>query len=131
MGGDAIASWSSAKSDRFLRATRNAFESEDWESVASRAYYAAYHLVAALLEEKASVTRRPWRAEVLQGDFRQNFTHKSYLFSMRDADLLRRLIDVRYDADYHNIPITRRKAERALAEAEDLCSRLKEVIDDV
>jgi uncharacterized protein (UPF0332 family) len=93
--------------------------------VASRAYYAVYHLVAALLEEKAGVSRQPWRAEQLMRDFQERFTRQGYLFSSRDAKTFRKLRDARETADYLAEVFGRRRAELVLKDARMLCSRLE------
>jgi hypothetical protein len=88
-------------------------------------------LVAAALEARADVSRRPWRAEVLRRDFRERFTKRGYLFSEKDAQIFQQLLDERLAADYDVRPFTQRRAERDWRAAEDLCSRLRMVIDNV
>jgi hypothetical protein len=80
---------------------------------------------------KAGVSRQSWRAEVLRRDFLERFARRGYLFSMRDINTFGLLIDERYAADYSNENFTARRAHRLLLASEDLCSRLKKVMDDV
>jgi hypothetical protein len=87
-------------------------------------------MVAAVLEEKAKVTRQTWRAEQLLRDFQGEFTRRGYLFSSRDAMAFSTLIRERYAADYGNERFGQRRAAAALALSEKLCSRLEEVIEN-
>jgi uncharacterized protein (UPF0332 family) len=82
------------------------------------------------LEIRAGLSRRPWRHETLLRDFRDQFTNRGYLFSRKDGDSLTRLLQERYAADYERVAFTEQRAERVLREAEDLCSKLFEVVKD-
>ncbi len=109
---------------------RHARERGHWETVASRAYYAVYHLVAALLETRADISRRPWRAETILRDFREQFTNRGYLFARRDSQAFDRLKNERYAADYDEAVFTEARAKRVFEDAEDLYERLLEAMKD-
>ena len=119
-----------AKAQRFLAAAQDAFQQGHWETVASRAYYAGYHLIAALLETRANLSRKLWRAETLLRDFRERFTNAGYLFARRDSQAFDRLKNERYAADYEDALFNERRARRVLKDAEDLCNRLLEAVKD-
>jgi hypothetical protein len=81
-----------------------------------------------VLEEKAGVTRQPWRSEQLLRDFRERFTRRGYLFSSRDVETFHKLWEARLAADYGPGVFNGRRALRSLQEAERLCSKLEKVI---
>jgi uncharacterized protein (UPF0332 family) len=126
----AASHWRVSKARRFVAAAQDAFRQGHWETVASRAYYAAYHSVAALLETSSQVSRRPWRHETLLRDFRDQFANRGYLFTRRDGNSLAKLVQERYAADYEHVIFNERRAGRVLRDAEDLCSRVFEVVKD-
>jgi uncharacterized protein (UPF0332 family) len=80
-----INGWRIDKAQRFLAAADRAFEAEDWDTAVSRAYYACYHVVIALLELRAGVRRRRWDHVEVQTEFRQRFANRGFLFTRRDA----------------------------------------------
>lgn len=85
-------------------------------------------MVAALLENKAGLSRSPWRAEQLMRDFRTRFTSRGFRFAAKDADTFRRLIDERYAADYGRQPVSERRAAAAVEDSERLCDKIEEVM---
>lgn len=126
---DAASSWRLAKAERFLRAAERAIEAEDWETAVSRAYYAAYHSVVALLEERAGMTRTRWDHTQLRGAFRSHFGSRGFLFTKRDAGNLDKLNEDRLAADYARDPIRRSDAVASLQIARDLCTRIGRTLE--
>lgn len=94
-----------------------------WETCVSRCYYAAYHLVAALLEGKGGYAPQRWSHEQLAESFREGVA-KGLGFSSRDVDLLATLSRERSAADYEHAGFNRERAEAAVATARDLCDPL-------
>jgi hypothetical protein len=80
-------------------------------------------MVAAVLEEKIGVSRQPWRAEQLLGDFRERFTRRGFLFSSRDDAVLRTLWEARLAADYGREGVKPKTALKSLQEAERLYTK--------
>ena len=117
-----------AKAQEALRAAQVAFDNGLWESSVSGAYYAAYHLAAAVLAEKADVHRDRWDHMALYNAFQSHFCRRSFHFNVQDGRDFLRLMEDRFDADYHNVTFNQRRAERSLRKAEALCSKILEVI---
>lgn len=121
--------WQLEKAEAFLGAAQFAFERGQWETCVSRAYYAIYHLVVAVLAAKAGKRRNRWDHKPLLRAFKQEFTSKGFLFDRGDANSLDDLLQERFAADYDNVNydarLTRRALEKALALAQKLRGALE------
>lgn len=122
--------WRLEKAEHFLRAARIAFDMGLWEASVSRAYYAVYHAVAALLESKKGLRRDRWTHQQLLNDFREHFARPGFLFGVRDARDLNRLLEERLSADYEHTRFERHRAQDSLKRAEELYHKIEEVIAD-
>ncbi|MPZ48566.1 MAG: HEPN domain-containing protein [Dehalococcoidia bacterium] len=111
-------------------AAERAFTSEDWETTVSRAYYALYHAVIALLENKTTVRRNRWEHVELHYLFRSQFAQRGFLFVVRDAEDFERLHRQRLAADYEQRGLSRRMTEDALRTANRLYAKIREVISN-
>jgi uncharacterized protein (UPF0332 family) len=120
--------WCLDKAEQFLRAARSAFDTGLWETSVSRAYYALYHVVAAMLESRKGLSRDRWTHQQLLNDFRQHFARPGFLFSVRDARDLNQLLEERLSADYERTHFERRRAEDSLKRAEQLYHKILGVI---
>jgi uncharacterized protein (UPF0332 family) len=99
-------------------------EAGDWEAAVSRAYYAVYHAVIALIESRAGVRRRRWDHDVVQEDFRAQFSRRGFLFGARDASAFSGLLEDRLIADYDQKSTSRATAVNSVATAHDLVERI-------
>ena len=122
--------WRIGKAERFLESARQAFEQGQWETSVSRAYYAAYHLVAALLEARGPGPRRRWNHTQLLNVFNDHFARRGYLFAKKDAGDLSTLMQERLTADYEDVSFDEKRARRCLDRAEALCQKILEVVHD-
>ena len=104
---------------------------EDWETAVSRAYYALYHAVIAVIEAKTSTRRRRWDHIEVQNSFIQQFTRKGFLFSTQDAATLEQAYRNRLVADYERIRMTSRTATETLIRARQLWEKIQGVIANV
>ena len=119
-----------SKAQRFLAAGQDAFRQGHWETSVSRAYYAVYHLVAAVLEARGPGPRRRWNHAPLHKAFTEHFARRGYLFSKKDAGTLYGLMQERFAADYEDVSFTEKRARRSLDKAEALCREILEVTRD-
>lgn len=103
---------------------------ELWEASVSRAYYAVYHAVAAVLESRKGLSRDRWDHTQLLNDFREHFGRPGFLFSLRDAKDLNRLLQERLSADYEHTRFGRRRADVSLKTAERIYRKILGVIAD-
>ena len=74
------------KVGRFLDTAEAAFESGDFESSTSRAYYALYHITVSLLGVVSGIERERWDHEQLHRAFFDRFCRLGYLFSRQDGE---------------------------------------------
>jgi uncharacterized protein (UPF0332 family) len=111
-----------------MLAAQRAFEGGDWETAVSRAYYAAYHSIVAVLEVRGRVGRERWDHVQVQNEFRARFTNRGFLFNSRDARALADLYEARIDADYTTKSWRRSAAEVLISRARELCNHAREVI---
>lgn len=120
------------KSEGFLRAADACYQVSEWESSISRAYYAAYHLVAAVIEAKIGFTRKPCEHDTLLNDFRENVgpSSKRPLFYKEDVERFDTLLSLRYAADYDDAFNNDVVALRALQRAKVLNQKIREVLEN-
>jgi len=86
-------------------------------------------LVAAVIETKIGLTRRPWEHKTLLEDFRHGFTLKGFLFSQQDGDDLNALMTHRFTGDYGETELQEKTVELALDKARRLCQKVTEVLN--
>jgi uncharacterized protein (UPF0332 family) len=120
-----------AKAERFLQAADRAFAAGDWETTASRAYYAAYHAAIAVLEIRAGLHRGRWNHLDLQREFRVQFARRGFLFSIRHAEVLEGLYEARLAADYEHAGLSARRARSVLENARHFYDDVLKGIRDV
>ena len=101
------ANWRLEKAGQFLRSAARAFLAEEWDTAVSRAYYAAFHAVIALLDAKAGLRWRTWGHAQVQHDFRANFSKRGFLFTKRHVEDLNSLYEGRLIADYEKSDFSR------------------------
>lgn len=112
------------KAKRFLEAAHLAYEHGQYENAVSRAYYAAYHLVAWVLMQHKNLDRRRWDHFQLLNAFLDNFCKPGFLFSVEDGNDLGELLDSRLMADYERTVFNERRAQRLITRADRLCGKL-------
>ena len=124
------------KAERFIAAAQSAFEHRHWEACASRAYYAVYHLVVALIVMRhAAMGRRPkrpvseWHHIPVRNGFLILFSDRGFFFSTRDGADYADLLAMREAADYQDSRFDRRLARRALETAEKLASKMRDALE--
>ena len=130
MTADATSSWRLAKAERFLTAAQRSLDAGDWETAASRAYYAAYHAAVEALEVQVGVRRRRWDHIDLHRTFRLRLA-KTGRYSVRTAEWLEQLHQARLLADYEKDPPTARQSGVLVENARRFVQEVKENIGNV
>ena len=129
--GDAQRSrWRIEKAERFLRAAESALASDDWETAVSRAYYAVFHAVIAVLETRARIRRARWDHDEVQAQFRVQFARQGFLFNIRDAEDFEAMYRARLVADYQSTPLTPRIVTTQVRYARRLLEKIVEAVTD-
>jgi uncharacterized protein (UPF0332 family) len=124
---DDLPNWRLAKAERFLQAADRAFAAGDWETSASRAYYAAYHAVVALVESRSDL-EVPRRHAQLHNLLRSS--RMASLMSHEDTDDAFRLYQERLAADYEMGSLTDARAQDSIRRARQLCEKIRREIAD-
>ena len=119
-----------AKAERFLADAEEAFRGESWDTCVSRCYYAVFHLVAAALADRGGIEQPRWDHKQLHREFLGRFCKLGRFFSVADGKTLQRLRELREAADYQRISLTKRQVDRTLASAQDLCAKIRQVMED-
>lgn len=111
-----------AKADRFLGSARMLFEHGDYDSCASRCYYAMFFMAQAALFSKG-ITARTHRGVI--NLFGQHFT-KTGIFERHLARAFSEAYDYRLTGDYDiGTEVTREQAQRLLTLAEDFLRQVR------
>jgi len=115
------------KAGERLASARRDLEAGYYGDSASRAYYAAFHSVSAVLALHGRTFSS--HAQTL-GAFNREFV-KTGLFPADSFRKLQRLLDDRHVADYSwNLTVERETAERDVADAESLVNACREYIEE-
>jgi len=110
------------KAGRFGSAAQTAFDGKDYETCASRCYYAAFHAATALLMAHGRTEAEQWQTHdmvmnqcITLGTRRNKWLVALRLKGARDfANSFHGLYNRRLKADYGSEPIGRRRANEAL-----------------
>lgn len=119
------------KADRYVETARNCLRESDFESSVSRAYYAVYHAIHALLDPKKPIGSH---VELIRECVKWNRTYTrlervgNLTGNDRLESSLRRLHRWRNDADYAVGFTTRDRAQRALSFSERFLTAVKEAV---
>lgn len=119
------------KAERFLRTAQRALRDGDYESAVSRAYYAVFHSIHALLNEPETRENHP---EVIRRCVQSNRTYTQLntagnLEGREDLNgSLRGLHRWRNEADYQLGMTNRHRAQIALEWARHIVGVIKEVV---
>lgn len=111
-----------ALADEKLRAARLLVEGGAWGDASSRAYYAAFHAVSAVLLSRDETYSR--HAQVL-GAFNRTFVHTG-LFPREFTTLLTQLFENRQSGDYDVFPgVTEAEARQDVADAQRIVEAIR------
>lgn len=110
------------KAGRFRSSAEGAFEDQDYETCASRSYYAAFHAATALLMAHGKPEAENWRSHnmVINECISLATKRNKWFVALRMgrakdfASSFHRLYTSREEADYGSASIDRRRAREAL-----------------
>jgi len=115
-----------AKAERFLKSAEHLFEVGDYDSCASRAYYAMFFMAEAALMLKG-LSASSHRGVI--GLFGKQFVQAG-IFEPELGRALRRAYDVRLTGDYAvGITVSREEAEDLLKAAHEFVARVRACIE--
>jgi uncharacterized protein (UPF0332 family) len=115
-----------ALADEKLRAAGLLLDGGAWADAASRAYYAAFHAVSALLLSKSQSYSS--HSQVL-GAFNKEFVHPG-VFPREFTTLLMRLFEDRQSGDYGAIPgLTESEARQDVTDAQKIVEAVRRFLE--
>jgi len=115
-----------AQSEEKLRAAKLLLEGRAWSDAASRAYYAVFHAISAVLLSKGMTFAS--HAQVL-GSFNREFV-RSGIFPKEFTTLLTRLFEDRQSGDYDFVAgVTEKDAILDVADAERIVSAIRRFLE--
>jgi uncharacterized protein (UPF0332 family) len=116
-----------AKSRAKIRAAERSLEDGDWDDACSRAYYAVFHAVSAVLRERDLVLSS--HAQTIAA-FNREFVHKG-TFPKGFSRTLRQLFDDRQSGDY-DVPsiLDEATARKYVESAEEVVSACAAYLED-
>lgn len=114
-----------AQGEEKLRAARLLLEGRAWGDASSRAYYAAFHVVSALLLSRGETYST--HAQVI-GRFNKEFVHPG-TFPKEFTTILTRLFEDRQSGDYDYVAgVTEAEAREDVADAERIREAIRSVL---
>ncbi len=115
-----------ALADEKLRAARLLLGGGAWADAASRAYYAAFHAVSAVLLSKGQTYSS--HSQVL-GAFNKEFVHPGF-FPKEFTTLLTRLYEDRQSGDYDIMPgLTETEARQDVTDAQQITEAVRRFLE--
>jgi len=110
-----------AKSRESLAAEEADADAGRYNAAASRAYYAAFQAVVALLLAEGIKPRgRAWEHRYVIAQFSGTLVRRRKLIPSRFRGAMQELLDLRSQADYDWRSVSRRRADRALADVKGI-----------
>lgn len=119
-----------AKAKNNLRTAQSAYEQGDFDSCASRAYFAVFHVEIAALVKLTEFRQDRWGHDQVQAEFNRRLIRSRKLFSSSLRFIHNDLIGRRHIADYKDQHVGTRTAERCLKKAAEMVSTITGVLGE-
>jgi uncharacterized protein (UPF0332 family) len=119
-----------AKAKNGLRTAQSAHAQGDFDSCASRAYFAVFHSEIAALIKLTEFRQVQWRHERVQAEFNQRLIQARKVFPASSRSTHDDLIGRRHTADYTDQLISARTAERCLRKAAEMFTTIERVLEE-
>lgn len=119
-----------AKARNNLRTAQSAYAQGDFDSCASRAYFAVFHGEIAALVKLTEFRQDRWGHDRVQEEFNRRLIRARKIFPASLRSTHNDLIGRRHLADYTAQHISARTAERCLRKAAELVTVLTRVLEE-
>ena len=117
------------KGRKSLHTARSAYEQGDFDSCASRSYYAVFQVEIASLLKLTEFRQDRWGHERVQQEFNRRLIRSRKLFSVSLRFIHNDLIGRRHLADYTDQHISAKTAERCLRHATRMVETIASVLE--
>lgn len=118
-----------AKARNNLHTAQSAYEQGDFDSRASRAYFAVFHVEIAALVNLTEFRQDRWGHDQIQAEFNRRLIHSRKLFSSSLRFIHNDLIGRRHIADYKDQHLSAQTAERCLKHATGMVATITGVLE--
>ena len=107
-----------SKAREALAGARAELVNKRYNNAANRAYYACFHAaIAALLDAGVRPHEQSWSHSFVQAQFSGLLIHRRKLYSSELGSVLSKNQDVRSDADYKALTVSKKESQRAVERA--------------
>ena len=119
-----------AKARNNLRTAQSAYDQGDFDSCASRAYFAVFQVEVAALIKLTEFRQDRWGHDRVQEEFNRRLIRSRKLFPSALRFIHNDLIGRRYIADYKDQHISARTAERCLKHATEMVATIAGALEE-
>jgi uncharacterized protein (UPF0332 family) len=119
-----------AKAEHSLATAQTASTQGDFDSCASRAYFAVFQAEIAALINLTEFRQEQWRHERVQAEFNHRLIQARKIFPASLRAIHDNLIGKRHTADYTDQLISARTAERSLRKAAEMVTTIARVLEE-
>lgn len=113
-----------------LRTAQSTFAQGDFDSCASRAYFAVFHAEIAALLKLTEFRQDRWGHDHVQAEFNRRLIRSRKLFPASLRLIHNDLIGIRHIADYTAQSVSARTAERCLRKAGEMLDAIGRVMEE-
>jgi uncharacterized protein (UPF0332 family) len=118
------------KARNSLRTAQSAYEHRDFDSCASRAYFAVLQAEIAALIKLTEFRQDHWSHDRVQAEFKRRIIHARKLFPTSLRSIHYDLIGIRHTADYTDQHVSVRNAAQCLRKAADMLTNIVRVLEE-
>jgi uncharacterized protein (UPF0332 family) len=119
-----------AKAKNSFGTAQHAYEQRDFDSCASRAYFAVFQAEIAALIKLTEFRQEQWRHERVQAEFNRRLIQARKVFPASLRSIHDDLIGRRHTADYTEQLISAWTAERCLRKAAEMFATIERVLEE-
>ena len=113
-----------------LRTAQSAYAQGDFDSCASRAYFAVFQAEIAALIKLTEFRHAHWRHDRVQAEFNRRLILARKLFSASLRSTHYDLVGIRHTADYSDQFISTRTAEQCLRKAAEMFTAIERILGE-
>jgi uncharacterized protein (UPF0332 family) len=118
------------KARNSLRTAQSAYEQGDFDSCASRAYFAVFQAEIAALIKLTEFRQEQWRHDRVQAEFNRRLIHAHKLLPASLRSIHYDLVGIRHTADYSDQLISARTAEQCLRRAAEMLRAIERILGE-
>jgi uncharacterized protein (UPF0332 family) len=118
------------KARNSLRTAQSAYEQGDFDSCASRAYFAVFQAEITALIKLTELRPEAWRHEHVQAEFNRRLIQTRKVFPASLRSIHDDLIGRRHTADYTGQHVSARLAEQCVRRATEMLTAIERILEE-